>query len=82
MDFTYNPFTKEARVKLSRSNLKTLLHKLDNKTQGRFDANNTLVRVTEDDWFLMITAEEDDDHYGSRERGKMNDETEAAIKEQ
>lgn len=76
MNIELNLNSKSANVKLSRSNLKALLHKLDVENSAR-----TIVRVTEDDWYLMVTAEEDEDHYGTRKRGLMTDETEKAIAE-
>lgn len=81
MDFTYNPYTKEAKVKLSRTNLMTLIHKLDGVAEGKFDSVRTLTRTTENDWLLHVIAEEDKDHYGSRERGIMDGPTEKALRE-
>lgn len=74
MDLELNQLTKVANVKLSRSNLKALLHKLDVDNSAR-----TIIRVTENDWFLAVTAEEDENHYEDRKRGLMNEDTEKAI---
>lgn len=63
-------------VTLSRSNVRTLLHKLDWPESAR-----TITRLCENDMFLVLCAEEDQDHYVGRERGKMHPATETHIRE-
>lgn len=60
MDFTYNPFTKEVHIKLSRKNLEELVGILNE------DSNKVLVRTTANDWLMSVTPEEDEKHYGNR----------------
>ncbi len=64
-------------VKLSRTNLLSLLHKLDVPNSGR-----VLCRNCEDDLDLVVKAEEDEEHYEDRARGQMSDETEDFLNDQ
>ncbi len=61
-------------VTLSRTNLRTLLHKLDNPGSLR-----TLCRSCENGVGLIVHAEEDEEHYGDRKRGVMSPDTEVAL---
>ncbi len=61
-------------VTLSRTNLRTLLHKLDNPSSFR-----TLCRSCENGVDLIVHAEEDENHYRDRKRGVMSPETEKAL---
>ena len=70
--------TWEFELVLSRRNLKTLLAKLDG-----FPENSALTIVGGDSApGVVVRAEEDDIHYGSRGYGPgpMHSDTEAAIK--
>ena len=65
----------EVVVRLSRRNLKALLHKLDWEESER-----TLQRQEEPGGpILTVIAEDDPEHYGDRTPGPMHPETEAAI---
>ena len=54
-------------VSLSRRNIENLLHMLDNRTKTRPSLENLL-----EDTILLVEAEENDEHYGEREPGKMS----------
>lgn len=55
------------RVSLSRRNLTALLHMLDTRCYGQ----PGLLRM-DDETVLVVTAEEDADHYDEREAGRMS----------
>lgn len=64
-------------VTLSRRNLQTLLLKLDVDRSER-----TIVRRCEDGdelHYLSVKAEEDDEHYGEREPGRMHPREESQL---
>jgi hypothetical protein len=62
-------------VTLSRRNILTLLHKLDMPGSAR-----TIVKeFPEQDYFLIVKAEDDDEHYQGRTPGFMHPDTEDFI---
>lgn len=67
-----------ARVTLSRRNLLTLLAKLDGHPG---ESKRTIYRTNDEGETLVVTAEEDDAHYGARGYGPgaMHPETEKEI---
>ena len=71
MDYTLN--NGVLTVTLSRTNLQSLLFKLDEPTSAR-----TLIRNVED-LILIVRAEEDEDHYQDRQRGIMHPREEAKL---
>lgn len=62
-------------VTLSERNLRALLLKVDDPHSHR-----TLVRRTEGDLMLWVTAEKDEDHYVDRQPGRMHPRTEEGLK--
>ena len=58
---------------LSKSNVLALLHKVDNP-----DSAKTLIKNCGDDT-LIVSVEDDDQHYANGIRGEMHPETEAFI---
>jgi hypothetical protein len=67
------------RVTLSRRNLKTLLAKLDGFPK---DSACEIAKTDDGVYYLMVHAEEDEAHYGSRGYGPgpMHPKTEGKIK--
>jgi hypothetical protein len=61
-------------VTLSRRNLMTLLLKLDEPNSVR-----TLERLTESGDYLRVTAEDDLQHYGDRQPGRMHPREEERL---
>lgn len=60
-------------IRLSKTNVLALLHKVDNP-----DSNKTLIKDCGGDT-LIVSVEDDDQHYVNGIRGEMSPETEAFI---
>ena len=60
-------------IRLSKSNVLALLHKVDNPNSAK-----TLVKDV-GDTTLIVSVEDDDQHYANDIRGEMSPETEAFI---
>lgn len=65
--------TREVRVALSRRNILALLHKLDMPGSNRQIENNHVKIDGElsEDTILVLTCEDDFEHYANSERGLM-----------
>lgn len=67
MELTVQPESRRIHLYLSRRNLETLLSKLD-----RPESHRSLLRDNEAGWYVIVTAEENGEHYGDRAPGPVH----------